>query len=195
MIWKGSTLDGHTLYLTRSGLTSIISQLRRSSTLKALVKTNLNGSLRGAIVRSIAQIVNKSRLAGVRSPNSKVFTAKVANTTYRILTQLLPSGQTVIVSIQPRRLVSREFFDLEIEQMAKSRRKSQLLTRNQRQKIRRLAVAIAQKIGHRKQQPSKRAKHQKGDSRRANDIERKALNAIDRGQSYADVINSLQAVL
>lgn len=73
-----------------------------------------------------------------------------------------------------------------------SPRKSLSLTREQRQTIRQLAIAIARRIGHKRKGKSKRGKHQAADSRRAMDIERKALRMIDHGMSYEEILDYLR---
>lgn len=72
-------------------------------------------------------------------------------------------------------------------------RKSDELSDGQRQQIRSLALAIAQRQGHRtRKRGSRRQVHQRGITRRANNIERSALRMIDSCQSYEQVIAYLQ---
>jgi hypothetical protein len=113
VVWQGSTRDGYTLRLTRSGLARITSKLKQMG-LENLVKSNMNSSLEGAVVRSIAQIVSNATRCGTLSrPDSGtkilVFTAVGRTRNYQILTQPLGSRQAGIISIRSlAREISRE---------------------------------------------------------------------------------------
>ncbi|NMG10280.1 DNA/RNA non-specific endonuclease [Brasilonema sp. UFV-L1] len=113
VVWQGSTRDGYTLRLTRTGLARITSKLKQTG-LENLVKSNMNGSLEGAVVRAIAQIVSNATRCGTLSrpdsgTNIQVFTAIGRTRNYQILTQPIDSKQAGIISIRSlAREISRE---------------------------------------------------------------------------------------
>jgi hypothetical protein len=105
VVWQGRTQDGHTVRLTRSGLTKILSNLNRTG-LRRLIRGNLNRNREAAVVRAIAQVV--SRATRSRSgQNTQVFTAIGKTRTYEIVTQPIGHQQSVIVLV--RSLPLQEF--------------------------------------------------------------------------------------
>jgi hypothetical protein len=114
LVWQGSTRDGCTLQLTRSRLARITSKLKQTG-LENLVKSNMNGNLEGAIVRSIAQVVSNATHSGTLSrpdsgTNIQVFTAIGRTRNYQILIQPLGSRQGAIIFIRSQsREISREW--------------------------------------------------------------------------------------
>lgn len=59
VLWQGTTQDGYTLRLTRSGLAKIASTLKQTG-LHTLVQNRMNGSREAAVVRAIAQIISNA---------------------------------------------------------------------------------------------------------------------------------------
>lgn len=120
LVWKGSTLDGYTLLLSCSGLAKIMSNLKQTG-LKNLVKSNMNGSLKSAVVRSIDQIVSHAKRSGtVAIPdvgkNIQVFTAVGRTRNYQILTQPSDSKQSSIIFVRSQPIQEFEYED-EYERM------------------------------------------------------------------------------
>lgn len=104
LLWKGATEDGRNLLLTDSGLKKIVDGLPEEPQLKALVKSNFNGSLKGAIVSSVKQLTQNARYAGnLRLKSGKkyhVFVADIGGKNYQIIAQPLDSQQNLIITIR-----------------------------------------------------------------------------------------------
>lgn len=105
-MWQGSTKDGYILRLTGSGLAKIVSNLKQTG-LDNLVQSNMNGSLQGAVVRSLAQIVNHATALGTVSSqafgrNLQAFTAIGKTRQYQILTTPIDSKQSEIFFVRSR---------------------------------------------------------------------------------------------
>ena len=108
-VWQGLTKDGYSLRLTRSVLTQIISKLKQTG-LEHLVhslRSNNKVSLEGAVVRSIAQVVNHATASGTVSSrefgqNLRAFTAIGKTRKYQILTQPIDRKQSAILFVRSR---------------------------------------------------------------------------------------------
>jgi hypothetical protein len=85
--------------------------------------------------------------------------------------------------------LAEEWAEEDFDTGKRGQRKSNNLTRAQRQAIRNLAVQAAQGLGHRNRSGrSRRNIHDGGIARKANNIERRALRMIDSCNSYEQVI-------
>jgi len=126
-VWQGLTKDGYTLRLTRSTLTQIISKLKQTG-LEHLVhslRSNNQVNLEGAVIRSIAQVVNHATASGTVSSrefgqNLRAFIAIGKTRKYQILTQPIDSKQSAIIFVRSQpKAISREWegsnYDLLIE--------------------------------------------------------------------------------
>lgn len=105
LVWKGATEDGRHLLLTDAGLKKIGGILPKDPQLKALVNSNFNGNLKGAIVRSIQQLTQNARYAGNLRCNKsgkryQVFVADIGGKNYQIIAQPLDSQQNLIIAIR-----------------------------------------------------------------------------------------------
>lgn len=75
-------------------------------------------------------------------------------------------------------------------------RLSDNLHKDQRRDLRHLALAIAERMGHRQRSgQSSVGRHEAGIARKAQDITSSAMMAIDRGTSYGHVMNRLKIEL
>jgi hypothetical protein len=105
LVWKGATEDGRNLLLTDAALKKIVDSLPEEPQLKALVKSNFNGNLKGAIARSIQQLTQNARYAGNLRCNKsgkryQVFAADIGAQNYQIFTQPLDSKHNLIIAIR-----------------------------------------------------------------------------------------------
>ncbi|MEB3277747.1 MAG: hypothetical protein VKK42_02345 [Lyngbya sp.] len=187
-LWKGSTQDGHVLHLNRQGLERIIKQLNPSG-LKTLVHQNLNGSLEGAVVRSLAQVVQNSRYSRLVSPpNSqqkiRVFTAQGKTRTYHLLTHPISSQQSMILAIrsQPRMIANESEMEALFE-------KGKKMSADQKRQI---LAAIDESLSKKEHTSSKRGstknKHQEGLARRRQDKLKRAQR-IFQDQGFQAALN------
>jgi hypothetical protein len=104
LLWKGATEDGRKLLLTDAGMRKLVDSLPEEPQLKALVKSNFNGNLKGAIARTVQQLTKNARYSGNLRCNSgkkyQVFTADIGGENYQIFTQQLDSKQNLIIAIR-----------------------------------------------------------------------------------------------
>jgi hypothetical protein len=106
LAWRGLTLDNHPLQLTDLGLKRIISRLPTQPSLKNFVKSNYEGNLDRAVVRSFSQIARDALYAGsVSHPKFsrklRVFNAPdIGGVKYQILAFPVSDTESAIVGIE-----------------------------------------------------------------------------------------------